>query len=214
MKIIDLTEDTIDAAEIKRGLIEIKHNCQPYLQAINYNVFAHPLFRGIKHENETVIKKSVRLDDRHPQDFDTDIHNLLNNYFTRTFGAAYRNAMFAAGSSFVSESFGDLYLVFPIGQFTFLWSQNVVDLQVEHGTRFDDIISNLKSGDDQYEWDSIEKYLDALEYQDTDLQKAIKSNNEIAFRCKEYYGLQIPVSLIHSNNIGELLHMATNELER
>lgn len=204
----------IDRSEILAGAEQIKQHCQPYLQAIKGSPHSHPLFRGVKYENETVIRKEVRLTGRRPQDVEDDIHDLLNDYFDTKFGEPYRNAMFAAGTPGVAASFGDLYLVFPAGPFTFIWSTEVTDFQSDgHAGRLEDIISNLETGIDQYEWDSIEKYLDALEYQNDELLKAINSQNEIMFRCKEYYGIRIEAkSIYRTAAIDQILRILTDAL--
>lgn len=219
MRINELTEALDRNDDITKGLIEIKHNCQPYLQAINYNVHKYPLYRGVKYEDDKVIIKQVRLDDRRPQDFNIYLHQLLNDYFIDKFREPFRNAMFSTSTPYAAENFGKLYLVFPAGKFTFLWSKKVKDLQVENEDRLSDIIG---SANNDFAWERREEeilkqtsqYLNSLEYQNTDLLKAIESKHEIAFRCKEYYGIRINPVMVGQAGMDNLMRMFTDELKR
>lgn len=195
--------DADEEADLDKVFEHINKHCQPYLKMINYDLEAYPLYRGIRYEDQDFIIKDIRLDDRHPSDSSVDVHNIVNEYFQAKFGAPYRNAMFASGAMASAEVYGEKYMVFPIGQFTFLWSHNVIDLQVDHADKIEAALENSwraaagASADiDPNEFDHPEHYLDELEYQTTELKTAIKSGNEIMFRGKQYFA--IPV--IHANH--------------
>ena len=156
----------------------VKRDCQPFLQQIDNNIKQLGLFRGISQrigmEADVFVHKQVRLDDRAPRDSDNKQHKLWNNWFKKNLGEPFRNAMFATGDEVETFPYGEPYLVFPIGNFTFAWSPHVMDLSLNQLT------TNAKSTHER---------LTAAEYQTDNLQAAILSGHEIMIRCKEYYAL-------------------------
>jgi len=171
----------VDQEELGDNLIKIANylfdNCKPYLEQTNYNVSNNVLFRGMATNHDAMFNiHRVRLDNRQPESTSIKDHNALNNYFTQKFGEPFRNAMFATSS--LSEAMGFTNghgffprAVFPIGDFTFIWSPEVRDL-------YTDVLLKKEV--------SLEKKLPTLGYQNTDLMKAIESKNEVMIRCKTY----------------------------
>jgi len=171
--------------EVLEVISAIKRDCKPFLKAINYNVAHYPLYRGLGGESDMFVIKSVRLDDRRPADSAQNVHDALNDYFIQKFGEPFRDAMFAAGTPFVSESYGNLYLVFPIDQFTFIWSPEVTDLVTEWSSSLDDVVTaNGPRGD-------MNMFMNKFKYTNKNLEKAIQSNKEIMIRTAGYYGIRI-----------------------
>lgn len=134
-------------------------------------------------------KKQVRLDNRRPVEMDSVYHDAVNKYMTYKFGAPFRNALFVFGSAGEAEFFGNVHSIFPIGEFEFLWSPLVNDLNYKVNSM---IVHNNPVPD----WDGWIADHDAQAlvrgvagglYQNTDLQEGIDSGNEIMVRCKDYY---------------------------
>ena len=122
-----------------------------------------------------MFKKGVRLIDRTPAASSDDTHKMLNNRFTELYGEPFRNAMFATGSERKTWTYGLPFQIFPIGEFTFLWSPTVGDLwaQLE--------IVKYQS------LDLVDKLIES--YQTVDLKSASLSNKEVMIRCKNYYAM-------------------------
>jgi len=173
--------DHIDQKKLNNNLIKIANylfdNCKPYLEQVGYDVSNNVLFRGISTADNAMLNiHQVRLDNRHPLSTPLEDHNTLNAYFTKKFGEPFRNAMFAtsavgAAEGYTSGNGNSPRAVFPIGEFTFIWSPKVKDL-------YTDILQGKKV--------SLEKILPTLGYQNTDLKEAVKSGNEVMIRCKTY----------------------------
>jgi len=162
--------------------ISVITDCQPYLHE-NNNPISTPLYRGVNtsglfKQKGKIIKKNVRLDDRIPTDSGTDLHNELNKAFNDAFGEPFRNAMFCSGATTIVEYYGDVYVVFPIGNFKYLWSNDVTDVF----QAYDDFNTGTTV-------DFVEKLVHC-NYRTNNLQAGIKSNNEIMIRCKNYYGIK------------------------
>lgn len=181
----------------------IKTDCQPFLKAINSDISSYPIFRGLGRINDYVVYKKVRLANRKPVDSDSAIHDSLNRYFTKKFGTPYRNAMFTANDASISADYGELYLVFPDDNFTFLWSPIVNDLHVDLEDEFAEISSTYYTGDQTpEELDKIvHKVVSKLKYTDKNLKGAIASGNEIMIRTEGYYGIQMPSNTRERNSL-------------
>jgi len=168
---------------IKKAVALIKRDCQPYLSQVKDPM---KLRRGVSrdmnaHETGRPLfnKKLAHLPDRIPRgSYMSKWHPVVNDYFTLEFGLPFRNSVITTGNQLQSSNFGTDVAVFPIGNFKFLWSPNVYDLNHVY-----------------VEWKingSEQKLLNALKtanYQTTDLQTAIESNHEIMIWVEEYYTL-------------------------
>jgi hypothetical protein len=60
------------------------------------------------------------------------IHDRINKFFVDKFGQPFRNAMFATSDhdtafeyAFGGMETGETYVVFPVGDFDFIWSKRV-----------------------------------------------------------------------------------------
>jgi len=185
----ELMRDVIDSRYGKSFLTEvvpqaaadIKAHCQPYLKEINNDVMNNWLFRGVQNTmSEGWIEKRVRLDDRKSLDTPDHIHRMYNQWFTLNFGQPFRNAIFASGNMNSAADYGMLYMIFPKGDFSYLWSPQIEDLNTLHRNRMDISAEDLFN------------HLGQVGYTQTDLPKAIKTGNEIMIRSQSYYGLLMP----------------------
>jgi hypothetical protein len=195
MRYTDLIENIEDVRKQshsslwQKTIAGIKKDCQPYLTQIDSDILQYPLYRGMGTAEQPALKKKVRLAGRKPMDTPDNVHSMLNNSFTQLFGAPFRDSMFASGSFHVTNDYGNLYLVFPIGDFEFIWSSDVVDLFSEHGDYLNGISQNTHPTLDSQV--VMTEWVHDLGYQNTDLQKAIQSHHELMIRCSGYYAISI-----------------------
>ena len=176
-----ITESIITEDEFKRYLDIIKRDCQPYLQQ-NSQPITKPLLRGMK-ENKPLIKKEVRKKNRKTLDTHSSIHKVVNKAFVENFGVPFRNALFVTGSTLEAGGYGNRYIIFPIGEFKYIWSEEVKDLYVILARKFDQI-PNKKILNQIYEY-----FKDPNLYKSTDLDSAIESGSEIMIWCDSYYAI-------------------------
>jgi len=177
VKQYDIEEDDI---QLMHKIVKIGRKCKPYLKQVSDPL---SLLRGINANDEIIIKKQIRLDHRTPLGMNKYIQQSTNKYFDGTFGAPFRNAMLCTGSDYMAGGFGDVYIVFPIGKFEFLWSPVVADLNelfwLEEAGNWGDKLDN----------DDVIRILADSEYTMHDLDAAIASEHEIMIRGKGYYGI-------------------------
>ena len=159
---------------------QIKDNCDSYLRQNPGAMSLGQIYRGI-HSSQNTLTKKVRLDNRRPLDSNQSVHDELNKLFKEQFGEPFRNAMFCSSDQSQVSSYGEVYIIFPIGDFTFLWSPDVEDTFAKYEHR----LSHISDEDFVY------KLVAENDYYTDNLTKAIQSGNEIMMRCKRYYALRL-----------------------
>ena len=176
---------------MKPAVEKIKRDCKPFLNEIG-NDLSYAIYRGIKGSNAHAMTGRVRLQDRKPMGTGHEIHDYLNDYFTQAFGAPFRSAMFVSGSANFAKDYGNLFLVFPVGEFEYIWSPHVTDLYY-----LEDDMDEALYGD-QHEPEAgtgdvanFTRLMKGMGYINTDLESAAESKNEIMVRCKFYHGINL-----------------------
>jgi len=159
----------------------VKRDCKPYLKERG-----QVLYRGMDTASNKPIKKQVRLDNRSPAGSTVEVHAILNTYFDTMFGHPFRNGLFVSGKENDVRLYGEIHIIFPIGDFDFLWSPVVSDLY-----------GDADWNEDETDAKVISNEVHQNKYQTTDLKAATKSGNEIMIWCKEYYA--IPYSIYRAN---------------
>ncbi len=136
-------------------------------------------------------EKSVRSD-RQPKDTNRQQHQVIDDWFRSKFGFGARSeAMFCLGENGkqLLRQYGKPMIVFPIGEFKYVWSPTVADLYNEVGQN-----TMLMQNEDD-----LVDYLSQCRYIDSHLHKAVNMKNEIMIKCDRYYAFDI-----HSEHIIKL----------
>ncbi|CAG7580755.1 MAG: hypothetical protein SLAVMIC_00545 [uncultured marine phage] len=169
-------------------------------------------------------KKTVRSNRR-----SADMPEEVNDYFDQSFIKYFdfyprSNGAFCTGSRRMADGYGTPYLVFPIGEYKYIWSQQVSDLYdyTEKTMWFaytfdpDGVVNDIRDGyanPENLKWynekmtdeeihNRLEKMVDdnideiVNTYESNDLKRAIDSGNEITLNCKEYYAISFHPKLI------------------
>ena len=133
-----LNEDSISErlAAIESAANIIKRDCQPFLNVYGGKM----LYRGMYVSNSFGYMKPVTgaLDtimyigavraDREPRDSPQWLHDAMNKKFVSKVGLPLRSAsLFVVGSIDQAENYGQSYMIFPIGDFHYAWSDKTAD---------------------------------------------------------------------------------------
>ncbi len=168
--------------EQEENIVDIlKRDCAEYIQIL-HQTNMQPLYRGMKtmpamENGMGVISPRV---DRRPLDTSKIIHGVLNKRFTEKFGYPFRNAIFATCGSVAASEYGTSYVIFPIGELHFLWSDVVEDLYSDYFDYFDDDeLTDIKRINE-----AIDEFIGY--YQTTDLAAAMFSGHEVMIANKCY----------------------------
>ena len=157
-----------------------------YRKTLKIDKYHWVLWRG-SYNDINVFKEFTPRMDRRPKDTAQWLHDLYDKRFKEKFGWNVRSeGVFVTSNKSFAGSFGDPFAFFPLNDFKFVWSKEV-----------DDLTGYLGSG--KYDQAKPEEYDIRImklmrTYQDDDLEQAIVTTHEIAFKCKEYY-------LVNANRI-------------
>jgi len=183
-----------------RALDAIKKDCQPYLQSVDYQPFTqYSLYRGITALSTPLplhILKDVRLAARKPKDTSVYLNGFINDYFETYYGEPFRQSVFVTSSQSEASTYGALYLIFPTGDFTFLWSPEWEDLYnatAQHELK-------PESPDPHHSRKLELKFIDNVlsTYTTKDFKRAILSKHEIMIRSKSYHGISMNFQSVRS----------------
>lgn len=179
----------------------IKRDCQPYLAQNPRALSRLAMYRGIRvpepwdRNDPTTLRKDIRVDDRMVSDSKPLVHDFMNKMFTELYGEPFRNAMFVNGRSGMVTQYGRVYVVFPIGEFKFLWSDKYEDLFVATARQVMKYVKpaalNSEVRDALIPGEGLHTSLIeiAKTYRTDNLQHAILSDKEIMIRGSSYYGI-------------------------
>ena len=192
----------------------IKENCKPYLLAKgNYN---GQLFRGQYDIDKNFFIGKVRKN-REPERTELQLHFLLDKAFLKIFGWKARSqGLFVSGDWGTAATYGDPYVIFPIGEFKFVWSPDYADLYtvpILTGELTDDdpAVKKWKKANKKGRYEILKQRPDILEnflkydYTNKNLIKAIKSNNEIAVACEKYIAIKVIESYDNKQKYSEYI---------
>ena len=163
---------------------DILRDCKPFIKAMKGIPYQFALWRGAKKLID-VYQISFPRADRNPTDTPRDIQNMLDKIFLKKFGWKARSqGVFGTGSKSFAAMYGKPYMVFPMGEFKFIWSPEIKDLYtdvIEKDMRYGDWGKLPDKG-----FSKIEEVIESS-YTDKDWHSAIGSQNEIMIKCHSYY---------------------------
>jgi len=186
------------------------------------------LYRGITNHRSLFDKLTVNTN-RVPMGSSWELHNLFDNEFYKKFGwKARSNSIFCTGLEDIAMTYGMGYIVFPIGNFKYLWSMEAKDLYIyclqnfiiDHkhleGQAFTTVAkkfngSKVIQSETEIELERLvkekQKKIDKVmkSYKTTGLNEAIDSGSEIMINCKEYYALHHSVLIEQEEELIQLL---------
>ena len=161
----------------------VLRHCQPYLNAVGYDLDAYSMLRGISRDAlgrmedthiESLYMAPGSYANRKPKDSPKEIHELANELFVKKFGVPFRNGVFVTGATHNAKYYGNVVQVIPVGDFKFCWSNQVHD--------FYTVSEEARSEEDAM---NETRRLINTEYQNTNLKQAIISHHEIMLYCEK-----------------------------
>lgn len=174
----------------------IFQHCRPFLEASGGKGF---LLRGIKRLSEVEAHsvldaegeemeyavKTVRQD-RRPLDITGFRSRVIDGWFDEKFGIKARSqCVFAGGNKMEVKDlkhYGTPCAIFPIGEFKYVWSQEVEDV-------FGDM-NVFANTEDELE-EKIRDWFDRRNYQTDGLDLAVQLSKEIMIKCDRYYAFPL-----------------------
>ena len=122
-----------ETKDLETALYLIERDCQPFLSQSGGGL----IYRGIRGVDDytcvlpgILYLQPVRTD-RRPKNLPIDVHEILVKIFKELGFKANRNNVSFSASLTISEKHGDAYILLPIGEFDYTWSEDVGDLNDE-----------------------------------------------------------------------------------
>lgn len=194
-------EATQYKSQIENAINTIKKDCKPYIKVCDGTI----LWRGAKEVIQYMeMKKKVPRSDRRPKDTNENLHNAIDDTLKSMFGWRPRSSgVFVTPDYEEASGYGiDVFAIFPIGNFKFIWSPEIPDLYghisiLDYPATRNPAYYKAKlniSGKDvekklQEKLDEEQAEIRELcnKYTDKNFTQALKSKNEIMLGCKAYY---------------------------
>jgi len=186
-----ITEMYLRQEEMDDCIAKLKKNCKPFFKKASGG---NLLWRGSNKpmEGEYIIKVKTRKD-RKPKDMNLGVHEIVDDMFLKhKKWRARSQGVFATEYRSTASAYGIARLMFPIGNFKFLYNPNITDLYQK--------ILNLGinySGDIVPEENMDQEFKTKAKVKRAELEKIIKGykstnlsqnkDTEIAILCKAYY---------------------------
>lgn len=148
-----INEETITVQQTSKILDKIFEECKPYIDLMKSCDGQRLLFRGFR--DEITIKEIKHRWNRTPIDTPQEIHDFLNDKFNKKFGWNARSGVFCYLKEIknVTTGYGNPYILFPIGDFKYLWSNKVHDLYSDHEIEMNDYLEYTKYTDEKIDND-------------------------------------------------------------
>lgn len=185
----------------KKIVALLQKDCAPFMKVLRRGGFMYRGINSLNHDDAVltvehngdeipVYKKSVRTD-RRPLNTSEEGQKLYDAWFEKRFGYKVRaESMFCFPEDMKQsvDQYGTPCLVFPIGDFQYVWSPKVRDLQI-----YADEATDYSGYADEA---GIELMLNKAGYKSTGLASALSDNSsEIMVRCKSYYAIPVEFTI-------------------
>lgn len=183
MKSSEFLTEAEKLASPARLVALLQQNCKPFLSQAGWN---NPMYRGIDKQLPAVSLQQNRAG-RRPLTTNAALSKVADNWFFEKTGIRYRsNAVFTAGDYGTARSYGDVYVMFPIGEFKYCWSPNVEDMFMLVSDLSSRVNRNAPNVEEMINAELINR-LNNAEYKTDGLVEAIQSTSELMVYCNKYY---------------------------
>ena len=184
-----LLEATQPPAQVAQTVLE---QCMPFVNSVGEVEVDTILYRGTNASIEDFMPRERTEAGGVTGQYSGDTGKMLRDYFNTKCGVNLDTIIFATGDPDIAKTFGNPYVIFPIGAFKFVYSKSGIPLP-HVKTEADLEKANFVCGiaDDTSD--------DGLP--EPDFQNAIKSHNEILIYANSY----LPISLSYWKANGQAI---------
>lgn len=181
MKFYSYINEDIGFDNRDKKIIEYMEKCKPFLKDWKKCNTDLLLMSGRK-KLENYFIGTVRKN-RRPMNTKKETHDTLNKLFKEKFGVEARgNSLFCTSLYSDAGSYGDAYVIFPIGKYKIIWSWDVGDLYIH--------LSYSGKNFKRKDLEDVEDLKTVVEtYEMGNLCGALNSGNEVMLMCDQYLAL-------------------------
>lgn len=162
-----LTENSLDNPKAIADFI--KDNCQIYITH-HRDHLDDPLYRGIQGEKPVAFQTTIRAD-RKSSGTPVWANNIYNEAVQSLGLTANRNnSLFVTGDYRQAQGYGTLFVIYPIGDFDFTWSEHIGD--------YYEFLGNFVGTEKE-----LKETLEVMLRGNDNLDSAVSSENEILVKA-------------------------------
>jgi hypothetical protein len=131
IKLLREFDDLLDGYEPSQIVEIIERQCKPWLDEVSNGslrrYLGSPFYRGVKSRSH-FFYKPVRPD-RQPKDTHPYVHDMFVDFLEKEDAVANRdNSAFISADPEDAARYGELFVIFPVGNFHYTWIKGINDL--------------------------------------------------------------------------------------
>lgn len=182
----------------------LQANCSKYLSE-NNDLDRNIMYRGMPFKAEGSVVMTVRKD-RKPLDTGMGLHTVMDEWFFEKFGHRARSqGLFVTGDTKQVSLYGERFIIFPVGEYEYIWSPMVRDLykmdwNKEMGKSkqfFDPLKKDTQLTLDPQQTMLVRGVLERFQYQTDNINDALRTKHEVVMMCDQY--VAVPVHLYEND---------------
>ncbi len=192
-----------DIEEYTTLISNIEDKCSQYLKSLRQSKNANNLLFSGRKKKDKWFEGFIRTN-RQPRDTPPVIHDMIDDVFQQEFGIRLRsNSLFCINSLKTARTYGNIYYIFPIGDYNTWYNSNVQDLYAHFNkysvrkeldamgglNAYEPIMDNLENEPDYK--DRFKDYLERLIKRPYGYRKGLPDNPQIEVMVtgSNYYGI-------------------------
>jgi len=155
-------------------ITKIYKDCKPFLKEIIpiYRRTKDLLYRGMEYYDKKDYGKQRVRKGRTPSATPLADHIIFDKAFNDKFGVRARSeGIFCSFDESLADQYGDVYVIFPIGKFTALWSNAIYDLTIDASATYG------------YQYSVAKRY----SHDEEKMKEVINKNNDIIDKILNTY---------------------------
>lgn len=171
-----------EGVNVEQYLPHIKKKCGMAIKVMTSS--QRLMFRGLD-ESQELVRKRVRKN-RRPKDSWEEYSEYLDNALKEKFGWKPRSeGLFVSGNYMMASSYGHVHVIFPVGNFKYIWNTDYKDNLKLIGSRHS---PHPKDNAGIVE-PRIERSIMNNEFINNNINDALRKGHEIMIKCDEYFGI-------------------------
>lgn len=150
--------ESVANAKKKKDFLTLLHgilkDCQPFIKEMMKDGEQNFLYSGRGIKMDLWFEGKIRSD-RVPKDTNPELHSDLNDFFQKKFGYPVRSSsMFTTVNKHMAQNYGNgnAYIIFPKGNYKYVWSPEIRDLYVHINNRIRNILKTLTKDEQETYW--------------------------------------------------------------
>lgn len=183
MKINEIFEQRGSSVDLKTQILT---HCQPYINEIGaQRVFSNFLFHGTFDGFEDTIINLSRSHEVKEDFIDSAVVRKMREAFSNIYNFDIKRSMYVSTDIHQAREYASdndqIYAIFPINHFTYLWSPTVFDMYYAQATKN----GRIKNTSEEVELNQVQRMVKCGDYRNTNLKNAFGKKVEVLINAQQ-----------------------------